>query len=71
MNTKEDSKDKKKVVEGSKARASMLDRKPVDKKSETNKKQQTIIYFDNKPIDNSWAYSILKYRLNVILIGSS
>lgn len=37
MKTKEDSKDKKKVVEGSKPRASMLDRKPVDKKSITNK----------------------------------
>ena len=37
MKTKEDSKNKKKVVEGSKDRASMIDRKPVDKKSDTNK----------------------------------
>ena len=38
MDKKDASKDKKKIVEGAKKSTSMKDRKPVDKKSETNKK---------------------------------
>jgi hypothetical protein len=34
MKTKDDSKDKKKVVEGSKKSTSMADKKPADKKSD-------------------------------------
>lgn len=38
MKTKEDAKDKKKVVEGAKKSPSMADKKPADKKSPTKKK---------------------------------
>lgn len=37
MKTKDDSKDKKKVVEGSKKSTSMADKKPADKKSDSKK----------------------------------
>jgi len=38
MNKKDASKDKKKVVEGSKKSTSMVNKKPADKKSDTPKK---------------------------------
>lgn len=38
MKTKDDSKDKKKVVPGSKKSTSVADKKPADKKSDTPKK---------------------------------
>ena len=37
MKTKEDSKDKKKVVPSAKKSTSMVDKKPADKKSDTKK----------------------------------
>lgn len=37
MKTKDDSKDKKKVVEGSRKSSSMADKKPADKKSDSKK----------------------------------
>lgn len=39
MKTKEEGKDKKKIVEGSKKSPSMADKKPADKKSPTPKKK--------------------------------
>ena len=39
MKTKDEGKDKKKVVEGSKKNTSMADKKPVDKKSPSPKKK--------------------------------
>ena len=50
MKTKEDSKDKKKVVPGAKKSTSMVDKKPADKKSDTKKPKQVIDTENKSPL---------------------